>query len=89
MFFAILSSRICASDWTLGLRPRSNSFQQSIADLDGGILNGILCLSLIMFVMLIPFSRFIRHIDRQSTAGSARSIIALRCYSEATIDTTS
>jgi hypothetical protein len=31
------------------------SFQQSIADLGGGTLNGILCISLIMLVMLIPF----------------------------------
>ncbi len=40
-------------------RPRALSrqvvFQQSIADLGGGTLNGILCVSLIMFVMLIPF----------------------------------
>ena len=31
------------------------SFQQSIAELGGGNLSGILCLSLIMFVTLIPF----------------------------------
>jgi hypothetical protein len=31
------------------------SFQQSIADLGGGTLNGMLCHSLIMFVTLIPF----------------------------------
>jgi len=34
---------------------RGKSFQQSIADLGGGTLNGLLCVSLIMFVMLIPF----------------------------------
>ena len=34
---------------------RGKSFQQSIADLGGGTLNGILCVSLIMFVTLIPF----------------------------------
>ena len=55
IFFAILSSRICTSDWTLGLRPKSNSFQYSTAHLGGGTLNGTLCVSLIMFVMLVPF----------------------------------
>lgn len=34
---------------------RGKSFQQSIADLGGGTLNGILCVSLILFVTLIPF----------------------------------
>ena len=34
------------------------SFQQSIADLGGGTLNGILTLLLLMFVMLIPFFGF-------------------------------
>jgi hypothetical protein len=34
---------------------RGKSLQQSMADLGGGTLNGILCLSLILFVTLIPF----------------------------------
>src|SRR6516165_8532161 len=34
---------------------RGKSFQESIADLGGGTLNGILCVSLIVFVTLIPF----------------------------------
>ena len=34
---------------------RGKSFQESIADLGGGSLNGILCVSLILFVTLIPF----------------------------------
>ena len=34
---------------------RGKSFQESIADLGGGTLNGILCVSLILFVTLIPF----------------------------------
>ena len=34
------------------------SFSQSIADLGGGTLNGILTLTLLMFVVLIPFFGF-------------------------------
>lgn len=34
------------------------SFQQSVAEIGGGTLKGILCLTLIMFVVLIPFFGF-------------------------------
>ena len=36
----------------------NRSFQQSIADLGGGTLKGILTLTLLLFVMLIPFFGF-------------------------------
>jgi len=37
---------------------RGRSFQQSIADLAGGTWRGILCITLLLFVMLIPFFGF-------------------------------
>jgi len=37
---------------------RGESFQQSIADLGGGTLKGILTLALLLFVLLIPFFGF-------------------------------
>jgi hypothetical protein len=50
----VLASFKILEEAGLGLY-RGKSFQQSIADLGGGTLKGILCLSLLMFVMLIPF----------------------------------
>jgi hypothetical protein len=37
---------------------RGRSFQQSIGDLAGGTWQGILCVTLLLFVMLIPFFDF-------------------------------
>jgi len=54
LFTIVLACFKILEDAGLGMY-RGKSFQQSIADLGGGTLNGILCVSLIMFVALIPF----------------------------------
>jgi hypothetical protein len=54
LFTIVLACFKILEDAGLGMY-RGKSFQQSIADLGGGTLNGILCVSLIMFVTLIPF----------------------------------
>jgi hypothetical protein len=54
LFTVVLACFKALEEAGLGMY-RGKSFQQSIADLGGGTLNGILCLSLIMFVTLIPF----------------------------------
>src|SRR5262245_10183474 len=54
LFTIVLACFKILEDAGLGMY-RGKSFQQSIADLGGGTLNVILCVSLIMFVMLIPF----------------------------------
>jgi hypothetical protein len=54
LFTIVLACFKILEDAGLGMY-RGKSFQESIADLGGGSLNGILCVSLIMFVMLIPF----------------------------------
>jgi len=54
LFTIVLACFKILEDASLGMY-RGKPFQESIADLGGGSLNGILCVSLIMFVMLIPF----------------------------------
>jgi len=54
LFTVVLACFKILEDAGLGMY-RGKSFQQSIADLGGGSLNGILCVSLILFVTLIPF----------------------------------
>ena len=54
LFTIVLACFKILEDAGLGMY-RGKSFQESIADLGGGTFNGILCVSLIMFVMLIPF----------------------------------
>jgi hypothetical protein len=54
LFTIVLACFKILEDAGLGLY-HGKSFQQSVADLGGGTLNGILSLSLIMFVILIPF----------------------------------
>lgn len=54
LFAIVLACFKILEEAGLGLY-HGKSFQQSIADLGGRTLNGILCLSLLMFVMLIPF----------------------------------
>ena len=54
LFTIVLACFKILEDAGLGMY-RGKSFQQSIADLGGGTLNGILCVSLIMLVTLIPF----------------------------------
>lgn len=54
LFTIVLACFKILEDAGIGMY-RGNSFQESIADLGGGTLNGILCVSLILFVTLIPF----------------------------------
>jgi hypothetical protein len=54
LFTVVLACFKILEDAALGMY-RGKSFHESIADLGGGTLNGMLCVSLIMFVMLIPF----------------------------------
>jgi hypothetical protein len=54
LFTIVLACFKILEEAGLGLY-RGKSFQESIADLGGGTLNGILCVSLILFVTLIPF----------------------------------
>lgn len=54
LFTIVLAGFKILEDAGLGMY-RGKSFQESIADLGGGTLNGILCVSLILFVTLIPF----------------------------------
>ena len=54
LFTVVLACFKILEDAGLGMY-RGKSFQESIADMGGGTLNGILCVSLIMFVTLIPF----------------------------------
>src|SRR5262245_10815610 len=54
LFTVVLACFKILEDAGLGMY-RGKSFQESIADLGGGTLNGILCVSLIVFVTLIPF----------------------------------
>lgn len=54
LFTVVLACFKILEDAGLGMY-RGKSFQESIAGLGGGTLNGILCVSLIMFVTLIPF----------------------------------
>jgi hypothetical protein len=54
LFTIVLACFKILEDAGLGMY-RGKSFQQSIADMGGGTLNGILCVSLILFVTLIPF----------------------------------
>lgn len=54
LFTIVLACFKILEDTGLGMY-RGKSFQESIADLGGGTLNGILCVSLILFVTLIPF----------------------------------
>ncbi|MGE5208069.1 MAG: hypothetical protein ACM3KL_01935 [Alphaproteobacteria bacterium] len=54
LFTIVLACFKILEDAGLGMY-RGKSFQQSIADLGGGTLSGILCVSLILFVTLIPF----------------------------------
>ena len=57
LFTIVLACFKILEDAGIGLY-HGKSFQQSIADLGGGTLNGILTLSLLLFVMLIPFFGF-------------------------------
>jgi hypothetical protein len=54
LFTIVLGCFKILEDAGLGMY-RGKSFQESIADLGGGTMNGILCVSLILFVTLIPF----------------------------------
>ncbi|MGE5215214.1 MAG: hypothetical protein ACM3NN_16180 [Nitrospirota bacterium] len=54
LFTIVLACFKILEDAGLGMY-RGKSFQESIADLGGGSLSGILCVSLILFVTLIPF----------------------------------
>jgi hypothetical protein len=54
LFTIVLACFKILEDAGLGMY-RGKSFHESIADLGGGTLNGILCVSLILFVTLIPF----------------------------------
>jgi hypothetical protein len=54
LFTIVLACFKILEDAGLGMY-RGKPFQESIADVGGGTLNGILCVSLIMFVTLIPF----------------------------------
>ena len=54
LFTIVLACFKILEDAGLGMY-RGKSFQESIAELGGGTLNGILCVSLILFVTLIPF----------------------------------
>jgi len=54
LFTIVLACFKILEDAGLGMY-RGKSFQESIADLGGGTMNGILCVSLILFVTLIPF----------------------------------
>jgi hypothetical protein len=54
LFTIVLACFKLLEDAGLGMY-RGKSFQESIGDLGGGTLNGILCVSLILFVTLIPF----------------------------------
>src|SRR5262245_11556438 len=54
LFTIVLACFKILEDAGLGMY-RGESFQESIADLGGGTLNGIICVSLILFVTLIPF----------------------------------
>lgn len=54
LFTIVLACFKILEDAGLGMY-RGKSFHESIADLGGGTLNGVLCVSLIMFVVLIPF----------------------------------
>jgi hypothetical protein len=54
LFTIVLACFKILEDAGLGMY-RGKSFQESIADLGGGTLNGILCVALILFVTLIPF----------------------------------
>jgi len=54
LFTIVLACFKILEDAGLGMY-RGKSFQESIADIGGGTLNGILCEMLILFVMLIPF----------------------------------
>jgi hypothetical protein len=54
LFTIVLACFKILEDAGIGMY-RGKSFQESIADLGGGSLNGILCVSLILFVTLIPF----------------------------------
>lgn len=54
LFTIVLACFKILEDAALGMY-RGKTFQESIADLGGGTMNGILCVSLILFVTLIPF----------------------------------
>ena len=57
LFSLVLAGCKILEDAAVGFS-RGKSFSQSIADLGGGTLNGILILTLLMFVVLIPFFGF-------------------------------
>ena len=54
LFAVVLACFKILEEAAVGLY-RGKSFQQSISDLGGGTLNGILVLTLLLFAMLIPF----------------------------------
>jgi len=54
LFTAVLACFKVLEEAAVGLY-HGKSFQQSISDLGGGTLNGILVLTLLLFAMLIPF----------------------------------
>lgn len=56
-FTVVLACFAITEEVVIG-RFHGKSFQQSISDLGGGTLNGILTLALLLFVMLIPFFGF-------------------------------
>lgn len=57
LFAALLALFKILEEWAVGLY-HGRSFQESISDLGGGTFKGILTLSLLLFVMLIPFFGF-------------------------------
>ena len=54
LFSVVLAACKILEEWGTGLY-HGRSFQQSIADLGGGTLQGILCLTVLLFVTLVPF----------------------------------
>jgi len=54
VFTLVLACFKIAEDATVG-KYHGKSFHQSIADIGGGSWKGILCMTLLLFIMLIPF----------------------------------
>ena len=57
MFTVVLACFKIAEDLVIG-KIHGRSFQENISNLGGGIWNGILTLSVLVFIMLIPFFSF-------------------------------
>ena len=84
VFSLVLAVFKILEEATVGLY-HHRSFQESLADLGGGTLKGILTLTLLLFVMLIPFFGF-TELERVLGEGTLAKAFLRRSHSMNTVE---